>query len=733
MASSDSFLAATSAALLLPRTLGPAAASASTAASPCRARGDLLDRISRPMKQSKELVEQARITMKEHGDIGKLYHDGGARVADAVNGNNNQPGRRPGLGRKRSRFSIKPPAGNTVQNVDFSVLQNIEDPDEYFSTLEQLEKAEKEIKRLRGEAPTEATDNHRAISPPKMRPGLLGRKSVHSYKFSVSTDIPDTIEASASQTEITTESQFTQDNVHASSPEMTKEYAQSRPSQHAIPDISVREDSLAEKDKSSTLNYLLSAFKNLDESEEENLLRKTLEIKEISIEKFRLPDFNVPDGKSDGSPESVVCKAPLGQASSVPVVLTISESSAANKTPSPSIKSPENVLEPEPNPPNGVTIDERPVESSPIGAQRDSEPAKEKGASCSHSASLEVQEDNMPMNHSTSPCHLEGGSTEVLVSTPSGNVSPLHHRDGNFEHQEMVGGDVAQDERPAESSSIGVQRDSEPAKEKGASCNHSVSLEVQEDNMPMDYPTSPCHLEGGSTEVLLSTPSGNVSPLHHIDGNFEHQEMVGGDAAQDNPIHTSEIPPEDPYLHNQADLHHGNIEKLVVNISNALSPSKGKDQKREAKKRPSKRGKKAAGETSDVELPAPNFDPGNQPNTQDTDVETSCINNSPSPSKGKRQKEAQRRNKKRDLNRRKSLADAGLTWQSGVRRSTRIRSRPLQQWLGERFVYGRIHGTMATVIGVKSLSPVQEGKVAMRVKSFVSEQYSDLLDKSAKY
>ncbi|KAL5222622.1 hypothetical protein ABZP36_027335 [Zizania latifolia] len=788
MASSDSFLAATSAALLLPRTLGPAAASASTAASPYRARGDLLDCISRPLKQSKELVEQARIAMKEHGDIGKLYHDDGARVADAVNGKNNQPGRRPGLGRKRSRFSIKPPAGNPVQNVDFSVLQNIEDPDECFSTLEQLEKAEKEIKRLRGEAPTEVTDNHRAISPPKMRPGLLRRKSVHSYKFSVSTDIPDAIEASASQTETTTESQFTQDNVHASSPEMTKESAPSRPSQHAIPDISVREDSLAEKDKSSMLSYLLSAFKNLDEAEEENLLRKTLEIKEISIGKFCLPDFNVPgdmparsttaqknpmschtperavpgsqlarilqlekrifvgdalknshadfsiDGKSDGSPESVVCKAPLVQASSVPVVLTISESSAANETPSPSIKSPENVLEPEPNPPNGVTIDERPVESSPIGVQRDREPAKEKGASCSHSVSLEVQEDNMPMDYPASPCHLEGGSTVVLVSTPSGNVSPLHHRDGNFEHQEMVGGDVAQDERPAESSPIGVQRDSEPAKEKGASCSHSVSLEVQEDSMPMDYPTSP-HLEGGSTEVLLSTPSGNVSPLHHRDDNFEHQAMVGGDAAQDNPIHTSEIPPEDTYLHNQADLHHGNIEKLVVNISNALSPSKGKEQKREAKKRPSKRGKKATGETGDLEIPAPNFDPGNQPNMQNTDVEqqTSCINHSPSPSKGKRQKEAQRRNKKQDLNRRKSLADAGLTWQSGVRRSTRIRSRPLQHWLGERFVYGRIHGTMATVIGVKSLSPVQEGKVAMRVKSFVSEQYSDLLDKSAKY
>lgn len=34
---------------------------------------------------------------------------------------------------------------------------------------------------------------------------------------------------------------------------------------------------------------------------------------------------------------------------------------------------------------------------------------------------------------------------------------------------------------------------------------------------------------------------------------------------------------------------------------------------------------------------------------------------------------------------------AGTTWQSGVRRSTRIRTRPLEYWKGERLLYGRIH------------------------------------------
>ncbi|KAG8056180.1 hypothetical protein GUJ93_ZPchr0001g31405 [Zizania palustris] len=312
-------------------------------------------------------------------------------------------GRRPGLGRKRSRFAIK--------------------------------------------HPTE-------------------RKPVHSYKFSVSTDIPDAIEASAARTETTTESQFTQDNVHVSSPEMTKESipSGSGSSRHAIPDVYVREELLAEKDTSSTLSYLLTEFKDLDEAEEENLLRKTLQIKDISTGKVCLPDFNVPcdmparnptvqknpmnchtperavpgshlarilqlgkhifvgnalkdkfagfsiDDESDGFPESVVCKTSLVQCSSVPVVLTISEGSAANENPSPSIKSPELVLEPEP------------AESSPISMQRASEPA---------TLYFKLQEDNMPMDYP--------------ASSPSGNVSPLHNRDGHFEQQEMVGGDAAQE------------------------------------------------------------------------------------------------------------------------------------------------------------------------------------------------------------------------------------------------------------------------------------------------
>lgn len=124
---------------------------------------------------------------------------------------------------------------------------------------------------------------------------------------------------------------------------------------------------------------------------------------------------------------------------------------------------------------------------------------------------------------------------------------------------------------------------------------------------------------------------------------------------------------------------------------------------------------------------------------------------------------------------------AGTTWNAGVRRSTRIKSRPLEYWCGERFIYGRVHDSkwsskcchfclklhnillcmlklsltfsvchitwkrnqtqalehefghiagLATVIGVKYASPSDS---KLKVKSFVAEEYADLVAKAALY
>lgn len=79
---------------------------------------------------------------------------------------------------------------------------------------------------------------------------------------------------------------------------------------------------------------------------------------------------------------------------------------------------------------------------------------------------------------------------------------------------------------------------------------------------------------------------------------------------------------------------------------------------------------------------------------------------------------------KKALTRRQSLAAAGTCWTDGVRRSNRIRIRPLEYWRGERFIRGRVHESLDTVIGIKCIStPSPGGKVCrFKVTSYMPEQ-----------
>ncbi|XP_044495626.1 centromere protein C-like isoform X2 [Mangifera indica] len=87
-----------------------------------------------------------------------------------------------------------------------------------------------------------------------------------------------------------------------------------------------------------------------------------------------------------------------------------------------------------------------------------------------------------------------------------------------------------------------------------------------------------------------------------------------------------------------------------------------------------------------------------------------------------------------EISRRQSLAASGTSWETGTRRSTRIKSRPLEYWKGERFLYGRVHQSLTTVIGIKYVSPgSNDCKPTMKVKSYVSDQYKDLVDLAARF
>ncbi|XVF25038.1 hypothetical protein REPUB_Repub13aG0179300 [Reevesia pubescens] len=104
--------------------------------------------------------------------------------------------------------------------------------------------------------------------------------------------------------------------------------------------------------------------------------------------------------------------------------------------------------------------------------------------------------------------------------------------------------------------------------------------------------------------------------------------------------------------------------------------------------------------------------------------------------KGKTKPKPRNERKRKTLSQRQSLAGSGTTFDvEGRRRSTRIRSRPLEFWKGERFLYGRVHSSLATVIGIKYESPgkAHGGNPTLKVKSFVSDEYKDMVEWAARF
>ncbi|KAM3224432.1 hypothetical protein ACQJBY_057667 [Aegilops geniculata] len=140
---------------------------------------------------------------------------------------------------------------------------------------------------------------------------------------------------------------------------------------------------------------------------------------------------------------------------------------------------------------------------------------------------------------------------------------------------------------------------------------------------------------------------------------------------------------------------------------------------------PPRGGKGAAGEASNASvIPPGNFDRESQPRMQHTHSEQQPVGTRGQryPNKGEVQKEAQRRSKRQEPSGRENLSSALVP--APVRKSTRRKSRPLQWWLGERFLY---NNRLPGAIGIKSYSHGEDGKVALRVESFLPKQYSDFV------
>ncbi|KAL0916137.1 hypothetical protein M5K25_013625 [Dendrobium thyrsiflorum] len=184
--------------------------------------------------------------------------------------------------------------------IDYSCLEHISDPIEYFSTYRMLENAEKEIKKLKGEVSPK-------LSQPQGRrdrqrrpglPALAGKKNVFKFPVMIGTVEDYHIEKSTQSNGVN----ISELNIASCS----KEISQIKNSQTVAPESKLARDAGtfdSNVDKEfDEFERLFSKCKELDNDGIANLVRESLQITPIHVEKLRVLPFSVPTENKFESP-----------------------------------------------------------------------------------------------------------------------------------------------------------------------------------------------------------------------------------------------------------------------------------------------------------------------------------------------------------------------------------------------------------------------------------------------
>ncbi|XP_020277334.1 uncharacterized protein LOC109851554 isoform X3 [Asparagus officinalis] len=730
---------------LLPKTLGPPSRARSSASE-----AEELDSVSDLLrslvgKGSAQLVQQAQTITKSYTNIHSLHSEDASFTA---NHRDHSPERRPALGRKRAKFSLKPVPSNSVPNIDFSCsLDHIHDPEEYFSAFEQLENAEKELKKLRGAFCTEPVEPNKSTTVRKHRPGLLGRTA--SYKHHSSADADTTETFTGSQEEhLDRRIPSTSNTSVGTGPsslfhgKLVNECGSSKAKKTngRLQDAIDTEGSVADTN-SNILEKLLSSFEDFDEAEGKNFLRESLQMKLIDAGKFCLPELgNIQLGQSDvlktkatradfkssqiSSPalkaisafqRRVSLKDPLkdicselpsdGAPSTRDYTLLKSH---GRKSPLPVDTGNHDV--------SGFSFDDA---SSPmaergtgLGFEDDHSPVLEADKLTGNNITLqEKHEDHSrpsPEKSMNSDSNgvindkgtiydgLDGGLQEgnyiqldpIIIDQADAGVDGLITScSDQASRKEIL-------DHPSQLLGENTDFDSN-AGDNERSCAFDVNAQdddMQQDYLSMNQPSagvgvlpSIC-VNQSTTESLASPPSRKLDGISNINVENVCYEL---DTSQSK----FQI---DSMVHDKV-LDAGTSREITCSLEATVSTNQHLQNRHSSR-----------AETNEEHPPASGL-PINKV------MKTKAPTNT--------------RRKKKLISRKHSLAGAGTVWENGRRKSSRRRFRPLEHWRGERLLYGRIHESLSTVIGIKYASP---GKDTFKVESYVSEEYADLVAQVAR-
>nr|GEV07229.1 centromere protein C-like [Tanacetum cinerariifolium] len=696
--------------------------------------------------------------------------------------NVNPQEKRPALVRKRVKFSMKPNASHpsTIPEPTLQMDQ-LRDPDEFFAAFESLENAKKEIRRQRGEDPNETEVSTTATAVRQRRPELPRRKT--SYKHHVYSSQPESDTSFAQemfQENIGSQPTFysQQESVITDGESQEEEVAGS---------VDETEDRVDE-----FFNHLMSTCNNdnLDDKGRLSYLEEYLNAKPPEITELNLPDFHsIPRVNFVSPVNTLLNQSRLSDTHSLldnsrgktpAIQIQLSDNCSPLGSPTPP-KSPffaistfgkhKSKLSEGKDPFSPHEIDSSQTGTSKTNSGQSTHTRKYKEFSFGLDSLVDNEVTETAINDLMHTASAEG------LSNPPDSVN-LSEQCHSMEEKEdgSMGVDYA---ATAINENVGIKGNAEEVEKAASATKINLSVEDITDNghprsvqemgeivedvtekaVPSTSPEADVEIstiedlnthcfQSAQTDTNIIEDLDESRPAQNTDIVSEQQNKEQPKKSAKRRTKTKRAPKVNVRKTGQclasattsqtdADIVEDLDESRPAHSLDVVSeqPNEGQPKTSVNKRKKTTRAPKVdlrktrqslAVRTDDNIIE----DPDESRPDQIPDIVPEQENEGqPKTSVNKRKKTT--RAPKVDLRKtRQSLAEAGTFWTGGVRKSNRIKRRPLEYWKGERLLYGRVHDSLPTIIGVKYISPAKEnGKPeCFKVESFVSGIYKDLVD-----
>ncbi|TYI60107.1 hypothetical protein E1A91_D10G082700v1 [Gossypium mustelinum] len=594
---------------------------------------------SMPLQCPDKLMEQAKAIVDNSSELLNLDMSGSdAEVLE------NPRERRPALGRKRPRFSLKPNSSLPTVTLEPSIdIDKFNDPEEFFVAFEKAENAKREIEKQTGGVLMDLDQNIQSMAARPRRPGILRRSAKYKHRYSTPISPVESFEEEIPSSVCNSQPEKSDQNV-----ELQEE-------------LSVTN---AENKVNELLDHLLTS--TCDGDEAISLLQEQLQIKPIDLEKICLPDLqDIRRIDLKASRENLA--KPRNSRSDIENLLK----GISKRTPKRKAESSVHLLA-SPTPPRSPLASISLLKKQKLQSDVLSDP---------------FSADDVRRSPVRNASGTESNNRESVQVDTEKELSVSHNNDRRTPQQQP------------KSSAHHLASPTPPR-------DPLASISLLHKQMMLSDPES----EPFSTDSIDQPPKRNASPIESLNkqssqANLENKSLRRPEVASDS--HTikpnefggrvEDIPPE-AVVSTQTQV---NVEGLTIDNSDESSPAIDEDRSMDGSLKAAE-----SGEQLHENM------------------------------KGKIKRQPCNKHKGKKHSRRQSLAGSGTTFDpEGRRRSTRIRSRPLEFWKGERFLYGRVHSSLATVIGIKYESPEKGdgGNPTLKVKSFVSDEYKELIELAARF